>query len=173
MATPRWVSELVAVMGSAVEVEVGVVLVQVAKSRLHSSDDSSPASSQGSSHTLHWLPNLRTTDYHQSMALSLELEAEAVLESVPELVLESALESALGSAAEGELVLCRHRSSGDSFPAYNRGSSHTLRWLPNLGIADYHRSMAPSWASVVGAEGEVVPVLAWGRHHSSDDTAPA
>jgi len=92
-----------------------------AQNCLRNSDSNSLASSLGSPHTLHWPPKLRTLGYCLCTAQALAEEEEEVL-----------------------VDQSRHRSSDDNFAASSRGSAHTLRWLPNLGRTDSHRSM--SWA---------------------------
>jgi len=78
--------------------EVGVVMAQ---RRHRSSEHSSPASSQGSSHILRWRPILGTCHCCRNTNLASVVEGAAegaaeaeALESVPESVLASAVEGA-------------------------------------------------------------------------------
>jgi len=86
----------------------------------HSSDDSFPASSLGSSHTPRWRPNPRNTDYYRSRSwVSVgEAKVSVEVEAVP------------------VLSWGNYHSSDDNFPASSLRSPRTLRWRPNLRSSD-------------------------------------
>merc|ERR1740121_2015117 len=95
-----------------------VEALATAEGKHHSSQRNFPACNRGLTRILHWRPNLRNSDSHQSKTLASaeELASAAALESA------AALAWALGSAAELALARQQKGSHPISHPHKRHGA---------------------------------------------------